>query len=93
MKRLTHFRQKDVWRCAGRSGLRRQMPRKERSQRMAIVVVEGIQGVKLIVRNGEETKIMMAAVMGTFLVIILIIVMVVLIFLCEDRKTGAGTCN
>ena len=33
---------------------------------------------------------MMAAVMGTFLVIILIIVMVLL---CEDRKTGAGTCN
>ena len=27
---------KDVWRCAGRSGLRRQMPRKERSQRMQL---------------------------------------------------------
>ena len=32
----------------------------------AIVVVEGIQGVKLIVRNGEETKDMMAAVMEHF---------------------------
>ena len=45
----------------------------------AIVVVEGIQGVKLIVRNGEEIEDMMAAVMGISMDIFLIIVMVVLI--------------
>ena len=33
---IEEIRQKDVWRCAGRSGLRRQMPRKERSQRMQL---------------------------------------------------------
>ena len=36
---------------------------------------------------------MMAAVMGTFLVIIINYCYGITDFLCEDRKTGAGTCN
>ena len=36
IEEIDTLRQKDVWRCAGRSGLRRQMPRKERSQRMQL---------------------------------------------------------
>ena len=75
----TTFVKRTVWRCAGRMWSAKTDAPEGKIPKNAVVVVEWYSGSETDCKKWRGDEDMMAAVMGTFLVIILIIVMVLLI--------------